>query len=145
MKKILIVDDQDWVINFYSDVLISKDLRILTTDDINTADESIKSFQPDLVLINLDLKDESNTNDVYRNIKMKHPRLSVLIVSPYDMYLFSTSRFQANPYFVKGCVSPEELGQKIENVLNKKSAVQEETRLSFLQNGDTHGTVPQPR
>ncbi len=120
MTKFLILDDQDWVVNFYSKVLIREDLIISTPDDINSVDESITSFEPDLVLINLDLKDGANADDVVWKIKMKYPYLPVLIVAPYDTYLYNARLFQKNPYFIKGCVAPEELIQEIDTVLKQK-------------------------
>lgn len=82
MTKVLIVDDQDWLINFYSKVLGDEDIKISAAEDINSVDEDITSFKPDLVVINHDLKDGANAVNVSRSIKMKYQNLPILIVHP---------------------------------------------------------------
>ena len=124
MATILIVDHTDWVIHFYSEVVKRVDIEISVTGDINSIHEKINYFNPDLVLMNLDLKDGSNPNIVSRNIKLKHPRLPVLLVSPYDTYLYDARRIRANTYFLKGCVSPKDLRLKIDSVLDGNPAEQ---------------------
>ena len=82
MTKVLIVDDQNWLVNFYSKVLGGEDIKISATEDINSVDENITSFKPNMVLINLNLKDGANAVDVSRSIRMKYPNLPILIVHP---------------------------------------------------------------
>ncbi len=134
MIKILIVDDQDWVINFYSKILIKENLEILTTGDIDSVYEKIISYNPGLVLINLDLKNGASADVVFLSIKMKYQDLPILIVSPCDTYMYNARNSQANACFIKGCVTSEELIQKIDNVLNRSPDDRVEMRSSFLRN-----------
>ena len=98
MTKVLIIDDQDWLVNIYSRLLDGEDIKILATEDINSVDEDIASFKPDPVLINLNLKDGANAVDVSRSIRMKYPNLPILIVPPWETRLYNVRYFKAPAY-----------------------------------------------
>ena len=56
MANILIVDDQKWVLDLFSEELIREGHNISVTNDIQSVKDDVCSFNPDFVLLNLYLK-----------------------------------------------------------------------------------------
>jgi len=71
MANILIIDDQEWVIDLFSESLVDEGHNISTTDDIKSVMRNVFSFKPDLVLLNLYLKHGFNVWTFYRTLKSR--------------------------------------------------------------------------
>ena len=56
MKKILIVGEQPLICNLLSRELIQEDYQVMTLTDTRSLWKQIISFQPELVLLDLDLR-----------------------------------------------------------------------------------------
>ena len=118
MTNILIIDDQAWVKDLCRESLAGQGYTVSTTDDVESVMENIFSFNPHIVLLNQYLKHGFLVWDVLQGIKIQHPNLPVLIVSPHNKHLFDPHLSQADGYLVKSHTAPDELREKISNLLN---------------------------
>ena len=121
MANILIIDDQEWVLDLFSESLLDEGHNISTTDDIKSVMSNVSSFKPDLVLLNLYLKHGFNVWDVLQDIKKQDSTLPVIIVTTSDTYLYGPRLSQANGYTIKSWLAPDELKQKISIALGRKT------------------------
>ena len=113
MAKILIVDNQAWVINLCRKGLAGEGHEISATDDIACVRQNILSFRPNIVLLNQYLKHGFLVWDVLEDIKMQDPNLPVLIVTEFDTHLFVPHLSQADGYLIKSHTAADELRQKM--------------------------------
>lgn len=118
MPNILIIDDQAWVKDLCRESLAGQGFTVSTTDDVESVMENILSFNPHIVLLNQYLKHGFLVWDVLQGIKIQHPNLPVLIVTPHDKHLFDPQLSQADGYLVKSHTAAHELREKISNLLN---------------------------
>lgn len=118
MVNILIIDDQAWVKDLCRESLAGQGYTVSTTDDVESVMENILSFNPHIVLLNQYLKHGFLVWDVLQGIKIQHPNLPVLIVTPHDKHLFDPHLSQADGYLVKSHTAAHELREKISNLLN---------------------------
>jgi|GEM_PF-4244158 CheY-like chemotaxis protein len=83
MKTALVVDDEDVMRDYFSAVLESLGLRVLTADDGETAIQVMKQ-NPNIDLIILDLKMKTmGGQEAYPHLKNINPRAKVLISSAF--------------------------------------------------------------
>ena len=118
MANILIVDNQKWVLDLFSEKLISEGHNISVTNDVTSVRENVESFNPDVVLLNLYLKAGFTAWDVLEDIKRQNVRLPVVIVTAHDKYLHDPRLDLANGYVIKTCFAPDELKEKISSALS---------------------------
>jgi DNA-binding NtrC family response regulator len=118
MANILIIDDQAWVKDLCRESLAGQGYTVSTTDDVESVMENILSFNPHIVLLNQYLKHGFLVWDVLQGIKIQHPNLPVLIVTPHDTHRFDPHLSQADGYLVKSHTAAHELREKISNLLN---------------------------
>lgn len=118
MANILIVDDQQWVLDLFSEELIREGHHVSVTNDVRSVRENIGSFNPDVVLLNLYLKAGFTAWDVLHDIKRQDSRLPVVIVTAHDTYLHDPRLDLANGHVIKTCFAPNELKEKISNALS---------------------------
>jgi DNA-binding NtrC family response regulator len=117
MANILIIDDQTWIKDLCREGLAGEGHNVSTTDNIETVTEDILSFKPNLILLNQYLKHGFLVWDVLKEIKVRDPNLPVLIVTAHDTHLQCPQLSMADGYLVKGHSAPEELREKISNLL----------------------------
>jgi DNA-binding NtrC family response regulator len=125
MANILIIDNQEWVIEFCREGLLAEGYKVSATDDIESVRKNIFSFKPDLVLLNLYLKHGFVEWDVLKEIKMQGPDLPVLIVTGYYNYLFDSRLSQADGYVIKSHFQCDDLKQKIATLINRRLVAKE--------------------
>lgn len=94
--KILLVEDHSVVryglaqlINRQSDLVVCGE-----AESVRAAMEDIQRVEPDLVIVDISLKD-SNGLDLVRKIKDSHPKLGVLVVSALDEAIHSGAALRA--------------------------------------------------
>jgi len=85
MVSILIVDDQPYIQELFSQELMGEGYKVLSTGDAESAKVCLENSKPDLVLLDLFLNGFEGWN-VLHEIKRKDPHLPVLIVTAYDTY-----------------------------------------------------------
>ncbi|MFC1863054.1 response regulator [Thermodesulfobacteriota bacterium] len=114
-KKILLIDDQQYLQELLSEELSSSRYEIDTISDINTLEDFFRTSTPDIVLLDLYLNGFEGW-DILRDLKNKHPHLPVLIVTAYDNYMDDSRLTLADGYVVKNS-NLTALKQKIENII----------------------------
>jgi len=130
MANILIIDDQAWVKDLCRECLAGEGYNVSTTDDVESVMKNILSFNPHIVLLNQYLKHGFLVWDVLKGIKTRNPNLPVLIVTAHETHPFDPNISQADGYLVKSHTAPDELREKIFNLLNQVSVVQKHTEIS---------------
>ncbi len=116
MVSILIVDDQPYIQELFSQELMGEGYKVLSTGDAESAKVCLENSKPDLVLLDLFLNGFEGWN-VLHEIKRKNPHLPVLIVTAYDTYADDPRLSQADGYMVKSFAHFDELKNKIADVL----------------------------
>ncbi len=95
-KRILLVDDHA-VVRFGIAQLINRQSDLVVCgeeEDASKALTAIETLKPDLVIADISLKDSSGL-ELMRNIKARHPRLPVLVVSAHDETMYAEIAFRA--------------------------------------------------
>jgi len=83
MKKVLIVEDEDVLREYFKAVLVRLGLDVITADDGDTAIEEFKKH-PDTELVVLDLRmPRMSGKDALKILKGMKPDLKVLVSSAY--------------------------------------------------------------
>ena len=119
MASILIVDDQSYIQELFSQELMDEGYKVLSTGDAESARVYVENSKPDLVLLDLCLNGLEGW-DLLHDIKSKDPHLPVIIVTAYDTYVDDPRVSQAAGYVVKSVVHFDELKQRIADVLGRK-------------------------
>lgn len=119
MPKILIVDDQPHLQEFFSQELMEEGYCVVSIADAESAKEYLVDSKPDLVLLDLYLNGFDGW-DVLRDIKSKEPHLPVLIVTAYDSYVADPRVSQADGYVVKSFVHFDQLKRKIADIFGQR-------------------------
>ncbi len=122
MPNILIVDDQPCIRELLAEELMCEGYRVQSTGDAELVAEHIRSSRPDLVLLDLYL-DGPDGWEVLCEIKRQDPHLPVLILTAYDSFMDDPRLSQADGYVIKS-VCLDELKQKIADVLNRKTGIE---------------------
>jgi len=119
IASILIVDDQSYIQELFSQELMDEGYKVLSTGDAKSAKVYVENSKPDLVLLDLYLNGFEGW-DLLHDIKSKYPHLPVIIVTAYDTYVDDPRVSQAAGYVVKSVVHFDELKQRIADVLGRK-------------------------
>jgi two-component system response regulator (stage 0 sporulation protein F) len=119
MASILIIDDQPYIQDFFSNELMDEGYTVVATGDAESVKVYLETSKPDLVLLDLFLNGFEGWN-LLNDIKHKNPLLPVLIVTAYDTYIDDPRVSRADGYFVKSFVNFDELKQKIADILGQK-------------------------
>ena len=119
IASILIVDDQSYIQELFSQELMDEGYKVLSTGDAKSAKVYVENSKPDLVLLDLYLNGFEGW-DLLHDIKSKDPHLPVIIVTAYDTYVDDPRVSQAAGYVVKSFVHFDELKQRIADVLGRK-------------------------
>jgi CheY-like chemotaxis protein len=116
MSTILIVDDQPYLRELFSEELMDEGYSVASVPDADSVWEYLRSSKPDLILLDLYL-DGFEGWDVLQGIKSKYPQLPVLIVTAYDSYAEDPRVSQADGYLVKSFTALDGLKKKIAEAL----------------------------
>ena len=136
MMKILIADDEKNVREALAEMiqLYCSDVTIVaSTHNVSTTIESINKHHPDVILLDIDLKDGTGF-DVLKQYKT--PTFKVVFITAFQQYALEAFRFSAMDYLLKP-VDPDLFVQAI----NKVSETIDKEKLSlkiesFLYNMD---------
>lgn len=118
MSNILIVDDQPYLNDLFSQELMDEGYGVQGIGDAELVRHHLENLKPDLVLLEPSLHGFEGW-DLLHYIKSKEPHLPVLIVTAYDSYGNDPRVSQADGYVVKDFVHLNKLKQKIADVLGR--------------------------
>ena len=117
-KRIFIVEDEGFSINFYKNRLTAAGYEVGMTPQVSEAMRLIKDFKPNLVIVDLMLKD-GNGFDLISEIRSTKgfKKLPVIVLSNLgqDSDIDEAKKRGANKYFVKS----DTKFQDIEDVIAK--------------------------
>ena len=120
MANILIVDDQPYLQELFSQELVDEGHNIVSITDAQSVSGYLKNSKPDLILLDLYLNGFEGW-DVLHGIKSRYPHLPVLIVTAYDSYADDPRVSEAEGYWIKSSLDLDNLKQKIEHILGRKA------------------------
>ena len=96
MKRILIVEDNAFFLRFLKETLFARfpPINILEAANGEEALKKIKTLAPDAILMDLRLPGE-NGLELTRKIKAQHPRITVVILTNYDLPEYREAAYQS--------------------------------------------------
>lgn len=109
--KILLVDDHPIVRQGLTEMINNeKDLVVCgTADDLHKALDQIAALGPDLVVVDISLKG-SNGIELLKNIKVRYPKMRVLMLSMHDESLYAIRALRAG---ASGYIMKQEATEKV--------------------------------
>ncbi len=122
MAKILIVDDQTCIQQFYQEELTEDGYDVITANDGHQAMTQIEACAPDLVVLDLFLRGP-NGWELLDMIKKKDTYLPVIIATAYDSYIEDPRLKEAGGYIVKSS-NTTELKEKVSELLMEQQQEQ---------------------
>ena len=100
MKKILVVDDEESLRNLAAMELADEGYQTATAKNMRAARKSLKTFQPDLLVVDIRLGGESGLNLV-EEVRRDHGPLPVILWSAYPDYQLEGAEVKADDFVVK--------------------------------------------
>jgi DNA-binding NarL/FixJ family response regulator len=109
--KIYIIDDHPIMVQGLKELIEQqRDLKVIgSTDDWHVALDQIKKLQPDLVMLDVTLRD-ANGIEVLKNLKIHFPNLKVLMLSMHDENLYAMRSLKAG---AQGYIMKQEAVDKV--------------------------------
>ena len=110
-STILIVDDHPLLRRGISHLINAEpDLRVCgEAEDAHQGLEAIASLKPDLAIVDISLKD-TNGLELIKNIKIRYPKLPILVLSMFDESLYAERVLRAG---AKGYMMKQEASEKV--------------------------------
>jgi len=119
VTKILIVDDEINVRKLYSEELRGEGYHTISASTVKEALESVEREEPDLVILDIKLGEESGI-DALMKIAKQRKHLPVILNSAYSIYRDNFQTWAADAYIVKS-VDLAPLKEKIKDLLTTRS------------------------
>jgi DNA-binding NarL/FixJ family response regulator len=109
--RILLVDDHPIVRQGLAEMINQeKDLHVCgTAEDLHAALDKLEELKPDLVVTDISLKN-SNGLELLKNIKVRHPKMLVLMLSMHDESLYAVRALRAG---AAGYIMKQEATEKV--------------------------------
>lgn len=116
-RTIIVVDDHPIVRQGLADLINQeKDLLVLgQAEDASQAMEAIRTLKPDLVIVDISLKERSGI-ELIKNIHAQHPDLRVLALSMHEESLYAERTLRAG---AAGYIMKREATQKVVTAIRK--------------------------
>ncbi len=147
MAKILIVDDESDIRELLSDVLKDEGYLTQTATNAKTALESVDSFAPDLVILDIWLEgSEFDGIGVLKRIKQSKPQLPVLMISGHGNIETAVETIRHGAYdFIEKPFKAEKLLILVNRAIEAAALSRENTDLKQQQqiNSQLHGESKQ--
>jgi|SwirhirootsSR2_FD_contig_31_16028383_length_795_multi_4_in_0_out_0_1 DNA-binding NarL/FixJ family response regulator len=109
--KIYIIDDHPIMVQGLKELINNqKDLKVIgSSDDWHVALEQVKKIQPDLIMLDVTLKD-ANGIEVLKNLKIHVPNIKILMLSMHDENLYAMRSLKAG---AQGYIMKQEAVEKV--------------------------------
>lgn len=119
MKKILVVDDEFSIREYYKEFLKDNGYDVIVASGGKEGLEMFKTETPDLVLLDISMPD-TNGMDVLKGMKRLNEEIPVFLLTAYEQYKRNFASLYAEEYLVKN-KKPEFILKKIKEFINKAS------------------------
>ena len=100
MARILLVDDEDYIRQYYTEELSNEGHKVWTRATGHELLKTIDSLQPEVVVLDIRLVDYDGL-DLLQEVRNKHHNLPVILCTAYDTYKENLKSIAANYYVVK--------------------------------------------
>lgn len=140
MSNILIVDDQPYLGELFSQELVDEGYGVVSVPSAESVILHLRRSKPDLVLLDLYL-DGCEGWDVLRQIKRWAPHTPVLIVTACDNYADDSRLSSSDRYILKSFTNLTELKKKVAEILNRKTVSHPKSWESVQTRFNTHDRV----
>jgi len=119
MKRILIVEDNAFFLQFFRETLRSRFPLLELSEAVNgeEAMQKIKVFQPDAIFMDLRLPGE-NGLELTKKIKAEYPDIVIVIVTNYDLPEYREAAYESK---ADHFVSKDSLLKIINSIMGKNS------------------------
>ena len=120
-KAVLIVEDENSLSEAYQMILQQGGYNVRVAYDGLQALEVTKTFEPDLILLDLRMPHMDGVEFLrHYNLKKEHPKVKVVVFSNYDMQkeVDEAYKLGAHRYVLKTWASPRELLQLVQATLD---------------------------
>jgi DNA-binding NarL/FixJ family response regulator len=109
--KIYIIDDHPIMVQGLKELINNqKDMRVIgSSDDWHVALEQVKKIAPDLIILDVTLKD-ANGIEVLKNLKIHVPHIKILMLSMHDENLYAMRSLKAG---AQGYIMKQEAVEKV--------------------------------
>ena len=126
MKKILIVEDDQFLREFYQELLQAEGYFIDTAPDGEVALSKIQNNEYDLVLLDIMLPKKDGVQ-ILRDLKVKPPKSSKIIIVALtnlgqDLLIKECFDLGAEGYLIKSALNPDQVVAEVKSYLNKGGA-----------------------
>lgn len=118
MAKILVVDDEPGLRLLYAAELQDEGYEVRTEESCSAAAKVLESEQIDLVILDIQVKQESGL-DMLQKIVKERSGLPVILCSAYDCYKDDFSSWLADAYIVKSS-DLSELKSEVKRLLKER-------------------------
>jgi DNA-binding NarL/FixJ family response regulator len=126
-STVYLIDDHPVLVQGLSDLINNQaDMKVVgTTAEWTKALEDFKKQQPDVVLLDITLKN-ANGIEVLKNLKVQYPNLNVMMLSMHDENLYAMRALKAGAHgYVMKAAPTEEVINAIRHVLKGEVYVSE--------------------
>lgn len=122
MKKILIVEDDQFLREFYQELLASEGYSVDVAGDGETALKKIQELEFDLILLDIMLPKKDGVQ-ILRDLKVippKSPKVSIVALSNLgqDSVIKQCFELGATGYLIKSALNPDQVLTEIHSYLN---------------------------
>ena len=100
MRRILLVDDEEYIRRFYVEELSEEGYEVFTVASGHTLLRKINLFQPDLLILDIKLMDYDGL-ELLQTIRVHHHNLPVILCTAYDTYKVDPRTLAADYYVIK--------------------------------------------
>ncbi|NOR46028.1 MAG: PAS domain S-box protein [Candidatus Delongbacteria bacterium] len=83
-ERILAIDDEDIQLDIAESLLTEINYKVKTTKDVSKINSLVKSFNPDIILLDMILGKDKDGLDIYQDIIKTRPKQKVIIVSGFS-------------------------------------------------------------
>ncbi len=118
MKKILLVEDDPFLIDIYTTKLREEDFEVVVADDGDKALELVEKEKPDLVLLDIVLPNKDGW-EILKEVKTKNKKIKVIILSNLGQKeeVEKGMRLGAEKYLIKSNFTPSEVVEEIKKLI----------------------------
>lgn len=123
MKKILIVEDDQFLREFYQELLVAEGYFVDTAPDGEIALSKIQNNEYDLILLDIMLPKKDGVQ-ILRDLKIKpakSPNATIVVLTNLGQDLVIKQCFDlgADGYLIKSALNPDQVLTEVKSYLNK--------------------------
>ena len=118
MKKILLVEDDPFLIDIYTTKLREENFKVAVADNGDRALEFVEKENPDLVLLDIVLPNKDGW-EILKEIKAKNKEIKVIILSNLSQKeeVEKGLNLGAEKYLIKSNFTPSEVVEQIKKLI----------------------------